>query len=87
MKIIAELILSDDRIATIRQILAIDWMTMIASGKDSNLALILTLTEIDGEELTQEEVEYLPLEDFFVIANTIQREFKRITEFAPIFKD
>ena len=57
MKIIAELILSDDRIATIRQILAIDWMTMIASGKDSNLALILTLTEIDGEELTQEEVE------------------------------
>lgn len=87
MKIIAELILSDDRIATIRQILAIDWMTMIASDKDSNLALILTLTEIDGEELTQEEVEYLPLEDFFVIANTIQREFKRITEFAPIFKD
>ena len=87
MKIIAELILSDDRIATIRQILAIDWMTMIASGKDSNLALILTLTEIDGEELTQEEVEYLPLEDFFVIANTIQREFKRITEFDPIFKD
>lgn len=87
MKIIAELILSDDRIATIRQILAIDWMTMIASGKDSNLALILTLTEIDGEELTQEEVEYLPLEDFFVISNTIQREFKRITEFAPIFKD
>lgn len=87
MKIIAELILSDDRIATIRQILAIDWMTMIASGKDSNLALILTLTEIDGKGLTQEEVEYLPLEDFFVIANTIQREFKRITEFAPIFKD
>lgn len=87
MKIIAELILSDDRIATIRQIVAIDWMTMIASGKDSNLALILTLTEIDGEELTQEEVEYLPLEDFFVISNTIQREFKRITEFAPIFKD
>ena len=87
MKIIAELILSDDRIATIRQILAIDWMTMIASDKDSNLALILTLTEIDGEELTQEEVEYLPLEDFFVISNTIQREFKRITEFAPIFKD
>lgn len=87
MKIIAELILSDDRIATIRQILAIDWMTMIASDKDSDLALILTLTEIDGEELTQEEVEYLPLEDFFVIANTIQREFKRITEFAPIFKD
>ena len=87
MKIIAELILSDDRIATIRQILAIDWMTMIASGKDSNLALILTLTEIDGNGLTQEEVECLPLEDFFVIANTIQREFKRITEFAPIFKD
>ena len=87
MKIIAELILSDDRIATVRQILAIDWMTLLASGKDTNLALILTLAEIDGKELTQEDVEYLPLEDFFVIANVIQREFKRITEFAPIFKE
>lgn len=86
MKIVAELILSDDSVATVRQILAADWLLIFnLKEPESSLAMILTLTKVNGKPLTEEILKNFPLEDYLVINHTIQKEFKRIMEYVPVF--
>lgn len=86
MKIIAEHILSDDRVATMRQVLAGDWLMASALPDGStDVALILTITRIDNEPLTSEVLKNLPLEDYFLLAHSLKKEFDRIAEYVPVF--
>lgn len=86
MKIVAELILSDDSVATVRQILAADWLLIFnLKEPESSLAMILALTKVNGKPLTGEILKNFPLEDYLVINHTIQKEFKRIMEYVPVF--
>ena len=88
MKIIAEVILSDDTVATIRQILAIDWLTLKdLTGPAADVAMIAALTRFNGKTLTSEEVLELPIEDYILLNHTIANEVKRVMNYVPIFKE
>ena len=82
MKIIAEVILSDDRVATIRQILTVDWLLTA-----SDIALIVAIVKLDGKSVTESEILNLPIEDYLLLNHTIANEMKRITQYVPIFKE
>lgn len=88
MKIIAEVILSDDRVATIRQILTVDWLlTVNLESPASDIALIVAIVKLDGKSITESEVLNLPIEDYLLLNHTIANEMKRITQYVPIFKE
>ena len=88
MKIIAEVILSDDTVATIRQILAIDWLILKdLTGPAADVAMIAALTRFNGKTLTSEEVLELPIEDYILLNHTIANEVKRVMNYVPIFKE
>lgn len=87
MRKFAEVILSDDRVATMRGILTGDWLLMLRTpGVDSEIALMLSITEIDDIPLTYESIESLPIEDFMLLKYLIGKELERISSCVPTLK-